>query len=55
MGGIWHLHIYVTILFLFSFFLAKRVENGSQAKTKVKGKKHNVVSIHLFFHLIFSN
>ncbi len=41
--------------FSFSFFLSKRVEKGSQAKTKVRGKKHIVASIHFIFHLVFSN
>jgi hypothetical protein len=45
--------------FFFSLFLSKKVEKGSQAKTKLKGKKHIVVSIHLsisfsFFKLGFN-
>jgi hypothetical protein len=35
-------------LFIF-LFLSKKVEKGSQAKTKVRGKKHTMPSIHLFF------
>jgi hypothetical protein len=38
-----------------TFFLAlsKRMEKCSQAKIKVRGKKHTMPSIHLFFHLVF--
>jgi len=49
-GGIWPLHIYATI---HCFFLSKMVEKGSQAKTKVRGKKHTIASIHLFFSFSF--
>jgi hypothetical protein len=35
-------------------FLSKKVEKGSQAKIKARGKKHTVTSIKNF-HLIFSN
>jgi hypothetical protein len=38
-----------TIHFSFYFVLSKRVEKGSEAKTKVKGKKHTLVSIFFFF------
>jgi hypothetical protein len=41
--------------FLFILFFFQRVEKGSQAKTNVKGKKHTMVFIHFFLHLIFSN
>jgi hypothetical protein len=37
------------------FFLSKRVEKGSQAKTKASSKKHIMASIHFIFHLVFSN
>jgi len=48
-GGIWHLHIYMSqYIFYFLFLLSKRVEKGSQAKTKVIGKKCNMLSIHFF-------
>jgi hypothetical protein len=49
-GGIWHLHIYTTIHF-FNLFISKRVGKGPQAKTKVRGKKHTVASIQLFFFI----
>jgi hypothetical protein len=52
-GGIWHLHIYATIHFFFLLFLSKRMEKGSQAKTKVRGMKHNVGFIHFFYSFSF--
>jgi hypothetical protein len=33
----------------FSFFPSKRMEKGSQTKTKIKGKKHIVASILFVF------
>jgi hypothetical protein len=37
----------------FSFFFFSQSGESSQAKTKVRGKKHIVASIHLFFHFVF--
>jgi hypothetical protein len=42
-----------TIFFL--FFFSKRVEKRLQEKTKVRGKKHTMASIHFIFHLVCSN
>jgi hypothetical protein len=39
--------------FFFFFSFSKKVEKGSQAKTKVRGKKHTLASIHLFFSFSF--
>jgi len=36
------------------FFFSKRVEKGSQAKTKVRSKKHTMASIHLIFQIRFN-
>jgi hypothetical protein len=55
-GGDWHLHIYAIIIFIFfPFSLSKGVEKGPQAKTKPRGKKLTMASIHLFVHLVISN
>jgi hypothetical protein len=39
--------------FFFSFFFSKRVQIGSQAKTKVISKRHTMASIHLFVSSFF--
>jgi hypothetical protein len=36
-------------IFIFIFILLKKEEKGSQAKTKVRGKKHIMAFIHFFF------
>ncbi len=39
--------------FFFPLFISKRMEKGSQAKTKSRNKKHNLDSIHLFVSFSF--
>jgi hypothetical protein len=46
---------YMPQYIVFSLFLSKKVEKGSQTKTKVGGRKHTMAFIQKKFHLVFSN
>jgi len=48
-GDLAFAHICHNTFFFPSLFLSKRMEKGSQTKTKVRGKKHIMASIHVFF------
>jgi hypothetical protein len=52
-GDLAFVHICHNTFFFPSFFLSKRVEKGSQTKTKVRGKKQTVASIHFIFFILF--
>jgi len=52
-GGWFGIWTYTSQYGFFPFFLSKRMEKGSQAKTKLRGKKHTVVVIHLFVSFSF--
>jgi len=55
-GGGFGICTYMPQYFFFSLFYSKREWSfGSQAKTKLKGKRYIMASIHLFVHLGFSN
>jgi hypothetical protein len=48
-GDLTFTHICHNTPFFSPFFFSKRMEKGSQVKTKVRGKKQIVASVHLFF------
>jgi hypothetical protein len=52
-GDLAFAHICHNTFFLSPLFISKRVEKGSQAKTKLRSKKHALDSIHLFVSLSF--